>query len=123
MASKTFVLDTNVLLHDPDALERFEGNDVVMPLVVLEELDKLKRFSDELGKNARHIIRFIDQLKGNIFKGIKLDNGATFSVFIEDKTMSKDGFPLPIDSNKHRILFAAYKLKQMGREVVIMNLS
>ncbi|MCB1072443.1 MAG: PhoH family protein [Chlamydiia bacterium] len=120
MASKTFVLDTNVLLHDPDALERFEGNDVVMPLVVLEELDKLKRFSDELGKNARHIIRFIDQLKGNIFKGIKLENGATFSVFVEDKTMSKEGFPLPLDNNKHRILFAAYKLKQMGREVVIM---
>ncbi|MEM8728245.1 MAG: PhoH family protein, partial [Chlamydiota bacterium] len=120
MASKTFVLDTNVLLHDPDALKRFEGNGVVMPLVVLEKLDKLKRFSDELGKNARHVIRFIDQLKGNIFKGIKLDNGATFSVFVEDQTMSKQGFSLPIDSNKHRVLFAAYRLKQIGREEVIL---
>lgn len=120
MTNKVFVLDTNVLLHDPDALEKFEDNDVIMPLVVLEELDKLKRFNDELGKNARHIIRFVDQLKGDVFKGVKLENGATFSVFIEDKSMSKDGFPLPLDSNKHRILFAAYKLKQMGREVVIM---
>ncbi|MDJ0651724.1 MAG: PhoH family protein [Simkaniaceae bacterium] len=120
MANKTFVLDTNVLLYDPNALEKFEANDVVIPLVVLEELDKLKRFSDELGKNARHIIRFIDQLKGDIFKGIELDNGATFSVFVEDKTMSKEGFPLPMGSHKHRVLFAAYKLKQTGREVVIM---
>jgi PhoH-like ATPase len=120
MANKTFVLDTNVLLHDPQALEKFETNEIVMPLVVLEELDKLKRFSDELGKNARHVIRFIDQLKGDVFKGVKLESGATFSIFIEDKKMCKEGFPLPLDNNKHRILFAAYRLKQMGREVVIM---
>lgn len=120
MVSKTFVLDTNVLLHDPEAIQRFEGNDVVMPLVVLEELDKMKRFSDELGKNARQVIRFIDEIKGDIFKGIKLENGAIFFVFIEDKSVQKEGFPLPLDSNKHRILFCAYKLKQMGREVVIM---
>ena len=120
MASKTFVLDTNVLLHDPEAIQKFEGNDVVMPLVVLEELDKMKRFSDELGKNARQVIRFVDEIKGDIFKGIKLENGATFSIFVEDKSIKKEGFPLPLDSNKHRILFCAYKLKQMGREVVIM---
>ncbi len=120
MASKTFVLDTNVLLHDPDAIAKFEGNDVVMPLVILEELDKLKRFSDELGKNARQVIRFIDDLKGDIFKGIKLDNGVNFSIFVENKTMSKEGFPLSLDNNKHRILFAAFKLKQMGRDVVVI---
>ena len=120
MAKKTFVLDTNVLLHDPEAIQKFEGSDVVMPLVVLEELDKMKRFSDELGKNARSVIRFIDELKGNIFKGVNLDNDVSFSIFVEDKNGSKEGFPLSLDSNKHRILFAAYKLKQMGREVVIM---
>lgn len=120
MASKTFVLDTNVLLHDPHALEKFENNEIVMPLIVLEELDKLKRFSDELGKNARHVIRFIDQLKGDVFKGVKLENGATFSIFVENKNASREGFPLSLDNNKHRILFVAYRLKQMGREVVIM---
>jgi len=120
MASKTFVLDTNVLLHDPEAIQKFEGNEVVMPLVVLEELDKMKRFSDDLGKNARAVIRFIDEAKGDIFKGITLENGATFSIFVEDKAAAKEGFPLPLDSNKHRILYAAYKLKKLGREVVIM---
>ncbi|MCB1107348.1 MAG: PhoH family protein [Chlamydiia bacterium] len=120
MAIKTFVLDTNVLLHDPDAIQKFEGNEVVMPLVVLEELDKMKRFSDELGKNARQVIRFIDETEGDLFKGIQLKNGATFSIFVESKSVQKEGFPLPLDSNKHRILFAAYQLKQMGREVVVM---
>ena len=120
MAQKTFVLDTNVLLHDPDAIRKFEKSDVVMPLVVLGELDKMKRFSDELGKNARNVIRFIDELKGNVFKGVELENGTHFSVFIEDKIADLEGFPLPLTSNKHRILFAAYKLKKMGREVVIM---
>lgn len=120
MANKTFVLDTNVLLHDPHALEKFESNEIVMPLVVLEELDKLKRFSDELGKNARHVIRFIDQLQGDVFKGVQLENKATFSIFVDDKNASKESFPLTLDNNKHRILFAAYRLKQMGREVVIM---
>ena len=120
MARKTFVLDTNVLLHDPEAIQKFEGNEVIMPLVVLEELDKMKRFSDDLGKNARAVIRFIDQAKGDIFKAIQLENGTTFSIFVEDKSAAKEGFPLPLDNNKHRILYAAYKLKKLGREVVIM---
>lgn len=120
MRKKTFVLDTNVLLHDPDAIQKFEGNEVVMPLVVLEELDKMKRFSDELGKNARQVIRFIDELNGNLFQGVELGGGTVFSIFIEDKTSEKEGFPLRLDSNKHRILFAAYQLKQMGKDVVIL---
>jgi PhoH-like ATPase len=120
MARKTFVLDTNVFLHDPEAILKFENSDIVMPLVVLEELDKLKRFTDELGKNARHVIRFIDGLGGDLFKGVSIEKGGTFSIFIETKGQDRQGFPLPIDSNKHRILFAAYRLKQEGREVVVM---
>ncbi|HEV3270206.1 MAG TPA: PIN domain-containing protein, partial [Candidatus Rhabdochlamydia sp.] len=53
MVRKTFIIDTNILLHDPDAIIKFHNNDVVIPLAVLEELDGMKRFSDELGKNAR----------------------------------------------------------------------
>lgn len=120
MARKTFVLDTNVFLHDPEAILKFQDSDIVMPLVVLEELDKLKRYTDELGKNARNIIRFIDGLKGDIFKGVSLENGSTFSIFIENKTQDRQGFPLHLDSNKHRILFAAFRLKAEGREVVVM---
>ncbi len=120
MKRKTFVLDTNVLLHDPDAIQKFEGSDIVMPLVVLEELDKMKRFSDELGKHARQVIRFIDELEGNIFKGVELENQTTFSIFTKEKRELKETFPLPLDRIKHRILFVAYQLQQMGREVVIM---
>jgi len=120
MSRKTFVLDTNVFLHDPEAALKFRDSHVVIPLVVLEELDKLKRFTDELGKNARQVIRFLDGLKGNIFKGILLSNGSFLSMFIENKNLDRDGFPLSLEPKKHRILFAAYWLKQKGHEVVIM---
>lgn len=120
MARKTYVLDTNVLLHDPEAIQKFEDNDVVMPLVVLEELDKMKRFTDELGKNARNVIRFIDGIKGDLFNGISIDNGVNFSIFTDNVPSQKEGFPLPLDSIKHRILFSAYKLQREGREVVVL---
>lgn len=120
MGRKTFVLDTNVLLHDPDAIQKFGDNEVVMPLVVLEELDKLKKFTDELGKNARQIIRFIDSLEGDLFKGVTLENGAFFSIFTEKKEMQRGDFPFTLDSNRHRILFAAYLLSLAGKEVVIL---
>ncbi|NGX50438.1 MAG: PhoH-like protein [Chlamydiae bacterium] len=120
MARKTFVLDTTVLLHDPDAIQKFDGNDVVMPLIVLEELDRMKRFTTELGKNARTVIRFIDGLKGDLFKGIELENGVNFSIYLESKVSEREGFPLPLDSTKHHILFAAYKLQLAGKDVVVL---
>ena len=79
MARKAFVIDTNVLLHDPDAIGKFRDNDVIIPLVVLEELDGMKRLSDELGKNARHVLRYIDALKkrktGDLHSGVQIENG------------------------------------------------
>ena len=79
---KTFVLDTNVLLHTPYAIYSFEDNNVVIPEVVLEELDKFKKDNSELGANARHVARIIDSLreKGNLNKGIKLENGGTLRI-------------------------------------------
>lgn len=120
MSRKTFVLDTNVLLHDPDAIKKFHNNDVVMPLVVLEELDKLKKFTSELGKNARNVIRFIDGVKGDLLKGIELPNGVKFSIFVESSPADKKGFPLSLDNNKHRILFTAYQLQKQGADVVVL---
>ena len=52
---KIFVLDTNVLLHSAAALESFADNEIVIPMTVLEELDKFKRNQDELGRNSRHV--------------------------------------------------------------------
>lgn len=81
-SKKTFVLDTNVLLHSPYALYSFDDNNIVIPEVVLEELDKFKKDNSELGANARHVARTIDALreKGNLNKGVKLDNGGTLRI-------------------------------------------
>ena len=80
---KTFVIDTNVLIHRPDAIASFKDNEVIIPLSVLEELDNLKRFSDEKGRNARHAIRFLDSQAakgGSLHNGVKMDNGSILRV-------------------------------------------
>jgi PhoH-like ATPase len=72
---KTFVVDTNVLLHDPECLTKFPRHNVVVPVVVLEELDKMKRLPSDLGKNARAVFRFLDSLNtlgtGDLHKGVQ----------------------------------------------------
>src|SRR5579872_5526309 len=79
VSRKTFIIDTNVLVHDPASITKFKQNDVVIPLAVLEELDGLKRHSDEVGKNAREVIRYIDSLKaektGDLHTGIEIPEG------------------------------------------------
>ncbi|WP_075882702.1 PhoH family protein [Candidatus Protochlamydia sp. W-9] len=123
MRYKTFVIDTNVFLIDPAALMKFPRHDVVIPVAVLEELDKLKRMPNELGKNARETIRFLDSLKkvgtGNLQSGVKLDNGATVKIQLEVKTDYKYNFELSINDN--RILMAAYLLLERGEKVVFVS--
>ncbi len=73
---KLFVLDTNVLLHDPTSLFKFENHDIFLPMVVLEELDHLKKGMSEVARNARQASRFMDHLVGgqtSIDKGLPLD--------------------------------------------------
>ena len=69
---KTYILDTNVLLHDPDSLFSFEDNAIVLPLSVVEELDRIKRRSDEVGRNAREVSSRLDELrmKGRLSVGV-----------------------------------------------------
>ncbi len=125
MARKTFVIDTNVLLHDPDAIGKFHDNDVIIPLNVLEELDSMKRFSDELGKNARHVIRYIDSLKkknaGDLQSGVKIENGIVVRVLVDIKPSEKTSFPLSPERSANKILFVAYRLRENGEKVVIVS--
>lgn len=126
MARKTYVIDTNVLLHDPDAISKFKDNDVVIPLTVLEDLDGMKRFSDELGKNARYVIRYIDGLKarkeGDIHSGVKIENGTNVRIFVDTKPGEKVDFPLSADRAANRVLYVAYKLREStGQPVVIVS--
>ena len=57
---KTFVLDTNVLLHDARSIFRFEDNDIILPIAIIEELDRFKKQSDSIGRNAREVSRTLD---------------------------------------------------------------
>ena len=61
-AKHLFVLDTNVLMHDPTALFRFDEHDIFLPMVVLEELDKGKKGLSEVSRNVRQVSRFLDSL-------------------------------------------------------------
>lgn len=125
MKRKTFVIDTNVLLHDPDALKKFDDNDVVIPLIVLEELDGMKRLSDELGKNSRQVIRYIDSLKeknsGDLHTGVKIENGSTVRIHLETRGSDKKLFPLPLDRNNNKILFVAHQIQENHENVVLVS--
>lgn len=76
---KTYVLDTNVLIQSPEALEAFEDNHIVLPLAVLEELDGLKNAEGEKGRSARQVIRFLEELRsqGSLVEGVSLPGGGT----------------------------------------------
>lgn len=125
MSRKTFVIDTNVLLHDPDAIAKFKDNDVVIPLTVLEELDSMKRLSDELGKNARQVIRYIDGLKdkntGSLHGGVQIENGVVVRIHLDVKALEKKAFPLPLDRNNNKILLVAYQIREAGEKVVLVS--
>src|SRR4030042_639497 len=79
---KIFVLDTNVLLHNAEALNVFADNEVVLPIDVIEELDIFKKDSDEKGRNARAAIRMLDDLRerGKLGEGVPLDNGGVLRI-------------------------------------------
>ncbi len=105
----TYVLDTCVLLADPNAIMRFDEHEVVLPLVVIEELDRKKALLDDVGRNARIALRTIEDLRadgGRFADGITLDHGGTFR--IESNHVDE---PLPpyLDPHKpdHRILGVA----------------
>ena len=123
MARKTYILDTSVFLHDPLAMEKFPGHDVIIPLVVLEELDKLKQFADDLGKSSRFVLRYIDQLaqKKNLHEGIVIGKDTKLRIFVELKNMGKKDFLLPLDTAPNRILLSAYQLTHIEKEVVIVS--
>src|SRR5690606_40898126 len=91
---KTYVLDTNVLLHDPRSIFRFEENNLVIPVEVLEELDAIKgEQSTERGRNARRVHRILQELfpdSRSMQNGVKLSNGGTLSVVINRYLRSEE---------------------------------
>ena len=118
---KSFVLDTNVLLHDDDALFAFKEHNVVIPFPVIEELDGFKRAEGEVGRNARHTIRKLDALSklGRLIKGVKWgEETGTIRIDIEEHDR-----PLPLhrDSPDNRIISSANALHQAGVDTVFIT--
>ncbi|EEF59854.1 PhoH family protein [Pedosphaera parvula] len=87
---KNYVLDTNVLLHDPNSLLNFEDNNVLIPIEVIEEIDRFKRESSELGQNARTVSRSLDSLReqGSLNEGVELENGGCLRIIFQKKLKS-----------------------------------
>src|SRR4030066_184022 len=75
--TKNFVLDTNVLLHDPSALFKFRDNRIIIPITVIEELDRFKKDLNMLGRNARTVSKYIDRMReeGSLAEGGPIDTG------------------------------------------------
>ena len=127
--SKIYVLDTNVLLQDPMSIYSFSDNEVVIPAVVLEELDSKKRNLDEVGKNARYVSRLIDQLrtKGNLHERVPLPNGGRLKIELNHRSIQNVQDYFLEKSNDNRILAVAKNLsleeetKKDGKAVILVS--
>lgn len=119
---KHFVLDTSVLLHNPSSLFSFADNQVIIPFQVLEELDTFKKSTNDVGRNARAVIRYLDQLreKGHLNEGVKWNgHGGTVRV-----AMDRPGGPVPglnSETPDNRIIAVAYALKEAGKETIFIS--
>ncbi len=107
---KTFILDTNVLLHDVNSIYAFEDNDVVIPMVVIEELDAFKSEGDTRGKNARMVSRELDALRehGRLNEGIKLPKGGHLKIELDKPNILPQVFSFNKSDNS--ILNIAYTM-------------
>jgi PhoH-like ATPase len=112
---KNFVLDTNVLLHDPQAIYKFQENNIIIPITVIEEIDRFKKDLNETGRNARQFSRFLDELrqKGSLAEGIKLESGGMIRVQLYDEKIMKRLPPeLREERGDNRILAVAVDVKE-----------
>ncbi len=118
---KFFVLDTNVLLHNADALSSFSDNIVVLPMTVIEELDKFKSRSDELGRNARMVVRELDGLRqnGHLSEGVEMENGGAVMIVLEHETSKHPSLNMAVPDN--RILAVAYTLLCQEKKVIFVS--
>src|SRR5512137_2091709 len=112
---KNFILDTNVLLYDPQAIFKFEEHNIVIPITVIEEIDRFKKDMNETGRNARQVSRFLDDLrkKGSLSSGIGLETGGNLRVEIyEEKVMKRLPPELREERGDNRILAVAMDVKE-----------
>ncbi len=118
---KFFILDTNVLLHNAESLTSFADNSIVLPMTVIEELDNFKRQNDELGRNARQVIRELDKLRqlGSLKNGVAMKNGGSLRITVEQRNMPNAFLDMKVADN--RILAVANSLHEEGKEVIFVS--
>jgi PhoH-like ATPase len=126
---KIYVLDTNVLLQDPYSIFSFEDNEVVIPAVVLEEVDSKKRYMDEVGRNARKVSKLIDGLRetGRLHEKIELENGGFLRIELNHRSFQQLQEIFVEKTNDNRILAVAKNLsleeqsKENGKRVILVS--
>ncbi len=125
LSRKIYVLDTNVLLYDPDSLFAFGDNDVVIPVVVIEEMDNFKKDLNETGRNARLVSRRLDELRQNkgLSQGVQLKNGGILRVYVEKKVFDLLPAELHVSKADNRILSVALALKQLDQKQDVIMIS
>jgi PhoH-like ATPase len=116
---KNYVIDTNVLIHDPRAIFKFQDNNIFIPFPVIEEIDKLKTRRDKVSESARSINRILDGLRGegNLKDGIKLENGGFLRVMAVEPQKSIDIPRYLGTSPDDSILYYAMYIKKMDTSI------
>ena len=109
---KNYVLDTNVLLHDPHAIGKFEDNDLILPIYVIEEIDQFKRESNERGRNARTVTRLLDEKRngGSLSRGVPMGDGGSLRVHVPERRPEL-AIALDPKSTDHAILATALEVR------------
>ena len=117
---KTFILDTSVLLYDKCSIHSFPGNDVILPLVALDELDRFKGKKGVIGENARYVNRYLDELRkqGNLHSGISIENNQSIKVDIKTKYKVPVGLSATCPDNQ--MIGLALELTQKNACPIIM---
>jgi PhoH-like ATPase len=119
---KTYILDTNVLLHDPESLFSFEDNSIVLPLSVIEELDRIKRRGDDIGRNARDASRKLDDLRkiGRLSEGVEFPSGGSLRIELNGNKAYDLLEGIDLNNIDNRILALAYFLTNNENNPVVL---
>lgn len=129
---KMYVLDTNVLIHDPNALLNFEEHQVIIPMTVLEELDSLKSGKQTVAADCRQAIRTIDRLLGDaspkqiesgvpIARGEKAEPMGTLSILMSSESVSGHALPEHLNDNKIINSLAALQKHHTNRDIILVS--
>src|ERR1700749_1247482 len=118
---KKVVVDTNVILFDAMALNKFPQSDIYIPFSVIEEIDRFKRDLGENGRNARHFSRFVDVLRdqGSLAAGVPLENGKSFVYVVSDFNFAGLPTEMNLSVPDPRILATAFTLMQENKGAVV----